>query len=130
MIRDRIPAFIALVTLGAASVTLAQTSPDNGSRSDQHSTQSTPDQQSVPDQQSTQSAPDRQSSPDQQSSPGQQSTSDEATTSSAESSSTERAVQEQKMKDCVAEQKARNASLSEDQMQQNCMLQLMSHQGH
>ena len=124
MIRDRIPAFIALVALGAASATLAQTSPDNGSPSDQQSTQPAPDQQSVPDQQSTQSAPDRQSAPDQQS------TSDEATTSSAETSSTERAVQEQKMKDCVAEQKARNASLSEDQMQQNCMLQLMSHQGH
>lgn len=102
MIRTRTSLLVALMALGATSLALAQTAP--------------PASTSMPPASTTQ--------PDTPTSPPPAAT--DSQTAAPEAS----AVPDAKLQDCIANEKAKNSGLSDNQVKQKCMLEIGSHQGH
>lgn len=93
---------VALMAIGATSFAVAQTPP--------------PASTAMPPASTTQA--------DTPTSPPPAST--DSQTASPEAS----AVPDAKLQDCIANEKAKNAGLTDNQLKQKCMLEIGSHQGH
>jgi hypothetical protein len=98
--RNRATALVALMTLSATTIALAQsTAPENSSMTPSNSSAS------------------------------QTPNGSRSTDSSTPSGTNDKVGQDPKMKTCVTAEKAKNSGLSEDQIKQKCMMQIASHQG-
>jgi hypothetical protein len=100
MISYRKSGLVAVLTLGAATLALAQSTPPASSTSP-----------------SNQSPPSSQTSPDSMSS------------GSDGGMSPSSSKLDPKTKQCIASEKAKNSGQSDNQIKQKCMLQIGSHQG-